>query len=117
MRITVKVNFDLTKLDIVRVNQIGLVNGSQALVAIAAKNAPYETGTLSKSIGAQPGAITTGTKSVRVGPRKVKYAVRREFENRKNPSKKFYMKRTADRGEEVVKREFEKAVQIVTRSV
>lgn len=117
MKITAKINVDLSKLDIGKINQIGLVNASQALVKIARENAPYETGTLKKSIGAEPNAITTNTKQTRVGPRKVVYAVRREYENKKNPHKKFYMKRTADVAEKIVKQEFQHAVEIVARSI
>lgn len=117
MEIKVKLNFDLRKLDIGTVTQIGLVNSTQRLVAIARENAPYETGTLKKSIGAEPGAITKNTKKARVGPRKVVYAVRREFENRKNPHKKYYMKRTADDAQRVVQEEFTQAVKIVKGSL
>lgn len=98
-------------------NQIGLVNATQALVKIARENAPYVTGTLKKGIGAEPNAITTNTKQTRVGPRKIEYAVRREYENKKNPHKKFYMKRTADVAGKIVKEEFQKAVEIVARSI
>jgi len=78
------------------VNQIGLVNSSQALVKMAQGNAPYETGKLKQSIGVEPQNISTSTKTVRVGPRRTVYAVRREFENYKNPHKKYYMRRTHD---------------------
>jgi hypothetical protein len=36
----------------------------------------------------------------------VDYAVKREYENKKNPHTKFYMRRTAEVGEEIVKEEF-----------
>ena len=117
IKITAKVNINLSKLDIKRVNQIGLVNATQALVKMARENAPYETGTLKKSIGAEPGAITRNTKQARVGPRKVVYAVRREYENKKNPHKKFYMQRTADKAQDIVQREFQHAAEIVVRSI
>jgi hypothetical protein len=114
IKITAKVGVDLTKLDIGMINQIGLVNATQALVALARENAPYETGTLKKGIGAEPGAITRNTTQARVGPRKIIYAVRREFENKKNPSKKFYMKRTGDQAGRIVQEEFTKAVRLVS---
>ena len=43
MKITVKTNVRLDKLNIGRINQIGLVNSSQELVKQAQANAPYET--------------------------------------------------------------------------
>lgn len=117
MKITIKTNVKLDKISIWKINQIGLVNSSQKLVKQARENAPYETGTLKKSIWTEPGQITSNTKTVKIGPRKVIYAVRREFENKKNPGKKFYMKKTFDKAEDVVKKEFEKAVNIVINSI
>lgn len=43
IKITAKVNINLDKLDIKKINQIGLVNATQALVKMARENAPYET--------------------------------------------------------------------------
>lgn len=113
MKITVKTNVNLDRLSIGKINQIGLKNSAQELIKKAADNAPYATGTLSKSIAQDPGAITTTTKKIRVGPRGVVYARRREFENKKNPGKKYYMKRTYLTAQEVVQRAFEDAVKIV----
>lgn len=117
IKITAKINVDLKKLDFGKINQIGLVNATQALVRIARDNAPYETGTLKKSIGAEPKSITRNTRQARVGPRKVVYAVRREYENKKNPHKKFYMERTAKVAEKIVQEEFQHAAEIVVRSL
>lgn len=117
MKIDIKINFDLKKLDIGEINRIGLSNSTQALVKIAAANAPYETGTLKKSIGVEPATITKSTTQARVGPRKVVYAVRREFENKKNPSRKFYMKRTSEVAEKIVQDKFNEAVEIVKKSI
>lgn len=117
MKITVKTNVRLDKFNIWKINQIWLVNSSQRLVKQARENAPFETGTLKKSIWTEPGQITSTTKTVKIGPRKVVYAVRREFENKKNPGKKFYMKKTFEKAETVVKEEFEKAVSIVINSL
>ena len=117
MKITVKTNFDLRKLDAGKVNQIGLYNSAQELVDVAASLAPYQTGTLKKSISIEPKHVTRTTTRVRVGPSKVPYAVRREFENYKNPSRKFYMKKTAARAQSIVKDEFENAVRIVIASI
>jgi hypothetical protein len=117
IKITAKINIDLKKVDVGKINQIGLVNATQRLVAIARDNAPYETGTLKKSIGAEPGSITQNTKQARVGPRKVVYALRREYENKKNPNKKFYMERTAKVAEKIVQEEFQHAAEIVVRSI
>ena len=114
MKIIVKTNVNLERINIGRVNQIGLLNSTQTLVKRAADNAPYATGTLSKSITADPGAITTTTKKVRVGPRGVVYGKRREYENKKNPHKKYYMRRTYLTAQDVVQKSFEEAVKIVT---
>lgn len=114
MKIKVKTNVNLSSLNIGRVNQIGLINSTQTLVKRAADNAPYATGTLSKSIATDPGAITTNTKKVRVGPRGVVYGKRREYENKRNPHKKYYMRRTYLTAQEVVQKSFEDAVKIVT---
>lgn len=115
MKIVIKTNVNLSKLDIGKLNQIGLVNSSQELVRIARNNAPYDTGTLKKSIWAEPWHITTSTKKVIIWPRKVVYAQRREFENKKNPDRKFYMKRTYDEAEKVVQKEFDNALKIIVR--
>jgi hypothetical protein len=48
---------------------------------------------------------------------KVVYAKRREFENKKNPHKKFYMKKTYEVAPEIVQKEFEKAVERVIKSL
>lgn len=113
MQIIVKTNLSLDKIDIGKVSQIGFYNSGQKLQKQAQENAPYMTGKLKQSIGVDPGVITKQTKSIRIGPRKVVYAVIREFVNKKNPDRKWYMRRTYDTAGEVVKREFEKAVNIV----
>lgn len=117
MKINVKVNVNLDKLSIGRINQIGLVNSTQLIAKQARENAPIDTGTLKKSIGIEPGQITTSTKEARVGSRKVVYAIRREFENKRNPGKKYYMKRAYDNAEDIVKEQFQKAVDIVIKSL
>jgi hypothetical protein len=43
MQINVKTNFDLSDFDMGQVNQIGLINSSQALLKIAKANAPSDT--------------------------------------------------------------------------
>lgn len=95
----------------------------------ARENAPYVTGTLKKSIGVEgDGGYTENITNVtpyisknctqaRVGSRKVVYAIRREFENRKNPDRKFYMKRAYMKADNIVKEEFENAVAIVIKSL
>lgn len=85
------------------------MNSSQELQRIAQANAPYDTGKLKQSIGVEPANISTTTKLVRVGPRRTVYAVRREFENYKNPHKKYYMRRTNDQAQRVVQKQFETA--------
>lgn len=84
---------------------------------LAQANAPYDTGKLKQGIGVEPGNITTATKSVRVGPRRIVYAVRREFENVKNPHKKYYMRRTHERAAGIVQKEFEGAFAIVANNI
>jgi len=116
MRITFKTHLTLDKLSIGKINQIGLVNSGQKLMAIAQENAPYETGKLKQGIGMEPNSVSTSTRRVRVGPRNIVYAVRREYENKKNPQKRLYMHKTADRGQNIVRKEFENAVKIVINS-
>lgn len=53
MEINVKVNINLDKLDMGRINQIGLVNSTQKIAKLARENAPIVTGTLKKSIGVE----------------------------------------------------------------
>lgn len=117
MQINVKINVNLDEISIGRINQIGLINSTQRIAKEARENAPIDTGTLKKSIWVEPGSITRYTKSARVGPRKVVYAIRREFENKKNPHKRLYMKRAHDNAEEIVQEEFNKAVSIVIKSI
>ena len=117
MKIIVKTSFDLDKIDIQEVTRIWLYNATQEITRQARINAPYETGTLKKSIWVEPGSITRWTTNARVGPRKVIYAVRREYENKKNPHKKFYMKRTADSSQPIVQEAFETAVKIVISKI
>lgn len=117
MDIKIKVNFDIRKLDVWEINKIGLFNASEKLIKQAQELAPYETGTLKKSIARDPQNITKTTKQVAIGPRDVVYAVRREFENYKNPDRKFYMKKTWEKWDSIVKTEFEKAVAIVIKSL
>jgi len=117
MQIDVKINVNLDDLSIWKINQIWLVNSTQLLAKQARENAPLDTGTLKKSIWVEPNNITTDTTEARVWSRKVVYALRREFENKRNPHKKFYMKRAYDTAPDIVKKEFEKAVDIVIKSL
>ena len=103
MPITVKMNFDLKKLDPTRIIRIGLINTSEKIQAKAQENAPYETGTLKKSIGTRIWAY-----SATIWPRGVDYARRREFENNKNPSRKFYMKRSWEFGKNIAQKNLTK---------
>jgi len=82
------------------------------LQAIARENAPIDTGKLKQGIGTE---VTRNTG--RVGPRNIPYAFRRENENKKNPHKKFYMKKTYKRGNAVVKDNFEKAYDLVSKKI
>jgi hypothetical protein len=113
MQINVKVDFDLNKLDMGKVFQIGLYNSGQKIQRLAQGNAPYLTGKLSQSIGVDPWVITTNTKKINIGPRKVNYAILREFVNFKNPHRKFYMRRAFEKADEIVQNAFEKAVKMI----
>lgn len=95
------------------INKIWLFNSSEDAIQSAQEKAPYETGTLKKSIGREPSVVSTRTKKVTVWPRKVEYAQRREYENFKNPDRKFYMKRTFNELPRLVKDNYDKAVKIV----
>ena len=117
MEINVKIKVNLDDLSIWKINQIWLVNSTQLLAKQAKENAPIDTGTLKKSIWVEPNSITTQTTEARVWSRKVVYALRREFENKKNPHKKYYMKRAYDTAPDIVQKEFEKAVDIVIKSL
>lgn len=117
MKIEISTNFDLSKLDVNVINQLGLTNSSREIRGQAMDNAPYQTWKLQQSIWIEPWVITPKTKQVKIWPRKIVYAVRREFENFKNPSRKFYMKRAYDTAQEVVKREFEKALLLIIKKI
>lgn len=97
------------------ITKIGLYNTSEEAVKKSQQKAPYETGTLKKSIWRFPANITTRTRKVNVWPRKVEYAQRREYENFKNPDRKFYMKRTGKEIPRIAKEEFEWATKIVLK--
>jgi len=112
MKITVSTNFDLSELDISKLTVIWLENSTREIQSIARANAPYQTGKLKQSI-----AIEKNNDRARVWPRQVPYAVRREFENYKNPDRKFYMKRTHDVAGPIVQKAFEGAFQIVSNFI
>ena len=117
MEIKIKTDFDLSKLDIGTINQIGLKQASSDIRGQARDNAPYQTWKLRQGIWIEPWIITTKTKTVKIWPRKVVYAIRREFENFKNPSRKFYMKRAYDTAQETIKNAFENAIKIVIKQL
>lgn len=112
MEINISTNFDLSKFDTDRMIQIGLHNSITELQRIAAKNAPYQTWKLSQGIG-----IEEGNKTARVGPRKINYAVVREYINKKNPHKRFYMRKTHDVSGKVVENAFITAYNIVIKKI
>lgn len=119
MEIKIKVDVNLDPSMIRKILKIGFDNSAQKLIKKAQYLAPYDTWTLKKSIGTDR-PIMLGTDKVRLGPdrvgsRKVPYALRREFENRKNPSRKYYMKRTYQEAKKIVKEEFKKAVNIIIK--
>ena len=117
-KITLTSSFDFKNLssDIVdEAIMIGLYNTTQDTIDEAQSNAPYQRGQLRKSIGNEPKNIVKGTKKVIVWPRGVVYAVRREYENFKNPHKKFYMKRAYDDVKGRARRNYEEAIEIVLK--
>jgi len=93
-------------------SKIALFNLSESARDDAFENAPYKSGTLRKSIGRKPNNITTRTKEVVIWPRRVPYAQRREYENFKNPDRKFYMKRAYTSTKKSSNKEFENALEI-----
>jgi hypothetical protein len=97
------------------ISMIWLFNTSEDAIHQSQENAPYETGKLKQSIWRQPGSVGTKTKKVVVGPRWVVYARRREFENFKNPDRKFYMRRTYKKIKKTASEHYEEAVQIVLK--
>lgn len=117
MIINIKIDLDLSKIDLDRINQIGLDNSAQEMISFAQANAPYDTGKLKQNIGMEPWRVSLWQKSIRVWPRGIIYAQRREFENYKNPHKKFYMRKTGDVGEKIVEKEFKQAVKIIIDSL
>ena len=117
MQISVKVNFNIENLNIEKVNQIGLFNSANAVKTQAQENAPYQTWKLRQSINIDPLVIKKGQTKVRIWPRKVVYAIVREFVNKKNPHRRFYMKRAFEKADTIAKKEFENAVKIVLKSI
>lgn len=116
--IIIKSNFDLNKLSpdlIWEITEIWLYNSSELAIKQAREFAPYKTWRLKAWIWREPAMIWKKTKKVMVWPRKIDYAITREFNNRKNPDKKFYMKKTWEKLDTIVENEFEKAVNIVLK--
>lgn len=117
MQISVKVNLNFDNVDIDKINQIGLFNSANAIKTQAQENAPYQTGKLRQSINIDPTVIKKWQTKVRIWPRKVVYAIIREFVNKKNPHKRFYMKRAFASADVITKKEFENAVVIILRNI
>jgi hypothetical protein len=111
MNLEVDINFDLNNFQFDKVVEIGLTNSLNSIQHEARGNAPYESWNLRRSIATEKGG-TSG----RVWPRSIQYAVKREYENFKNPHTKFYMARAWEKGQEIAKREFDEAVKIVINS-
>lgn len=93
MTLSISFKGKFTPPDINEVNVRGLYNTAELAIAQARENAPYMTGRLKSSISKEPGIITKSTRQVRIGPRSNQYAVVREFVNKRNPGKRFYMRR------------------------
>ena len=115
INIKINKNFNLNKIDIWKIMKIWLYNSSEEAIEVAREFAPYQTWKLKQSIGRMPANINENTRKVVVWPRKVEYAQLREFVNRKNPNKRFYMKKTFYRLPFIVKTEFNKAIEIILK--
>lgn len=114
--IAIKTNFNINNLNwnlVDEIVKIWLYNSSENAIETAREKAPYLTWKLKQSIWRDPALISKWVKKVIIWPRKVSYAVVREFINRKNPDKKFYMKRTYEDIPNMIEKEFWKAVDIV----
>lgn len=112
LSIAIKSNFDLSKFNVPQMIDIGLNNSARPLQSIARENAPIDRGKLKQGIG-----IERGARSARVGPRNIPYGVRREFENKKNPHKKHYMKKTHDVAPPIIEKAFRGAFDIVSKHI
>lgn len=114
-----KINFDVKKFwEMAKhIHVIWLYNSSTRIQWDAQDNAPYQTWTLRKSIWRFPWVVRQSTNKVIIWPRKVKYAFRREFENYKNPHKKFYMRRAFEKWRDIITEEYRKAIDIVSNSI
>lgn len=115
MLITADINFDLSEMDIEKLIQIALNNSAREIQRTARENAPYDTGKLKQGIAIDPGVVAKGVDFVRVGPRSIPYAEKREYENYKNPGRKFYMKRTHEVANGIAQKNFQMAYNIVTK--
>ena len=116
--IKIKSSFDFKNLsgDLVwEITKIWLFNSSEDAIEQAREKAPYETGKLKQSISREPQNVTQSTRKVLVWPRKVVYAQRREYENFKNPDRKFYMKKTFQALPNTIEENFNNAVKIVLK--
>jgi hypothetical protein len=112
MLVEITQNFDLWKLDIEHLMTIGIHNSARELQRIARQNAPYDTWKLKQGI-----ATEEKKNEARIWPRKINYAVKREYENKKNPDRKFYMRKTAATAWPVVEKAFETAYNIVIKNI
>lgn len=98
-QIILKSSFDFWKFSPELIKEIQhdiLYNFSSDTIDLAQKNAPYQRWSLRRWIVQNPKLISLWMDTVTVWPEWIPYAVRREFQNKKNPHKKFYMKRTYD---------------------
>ena len=64
--VSVKVNFDLTKLSAGAIHRRTMINASQDIKTQASVNAPYKTGNLSQSIGIEPSPFSITEKTDKV---------------------------------------------------
>lgn len=100
---TYKFKWHTSELNRLKRNTIGcMINFGYRIAAEAQRGAPVDTGALVNSIR----STTNNTDQVMilaggsVAGKKIPYAKRREYENRKNPHTRFYMKNAFSWGEQ-----------------
>ena len=113
--IKVNKNFKIPEKIYGEINKIWLYNSSEEAIDRAREKAPYLTWRLKAWIWREPAIVTNTTPRVIIWPRKIEYAIKREFSNKKNPQRRFYMKRTYDELPSVVYDEFNNATQIILK--
>jgi hypothetical protein len=115
INIKIKTDFQLPKNIAWKVIQVWLYNTSETAIEQAREFAPYKTWRLKASIWRMPANVTENTRKIVVWPRKIKYAIIREYINYKNPDRRFYMKKTYKKIPDIAKIEFNTALKIILK--